>query len=320
ALLSVLNNILDYSKIEARKLILETTLFNLNDVVGDLVAMLSYKAEQKHLCLETHIEDNVPRKLIGDPLRLQQILTNLVANALKFTEKGFVRITITSAAVHENEEKLTFAISDSGIGMDEKGLSTLFQPFSQVDTSFTRKYGGSGLGLMITKELVELMGGEISVQSRLGKGSTFSFTVLFPCAVQTMSEPPEQDALLPQHKPLHLLLVEDNDLNQLVASERLKQMGITCSIANNGLEAVEMVQKETFDAVLMDLQMPVMDGLSATREIRKLGFADLPIIALSAAVLQDDLALATEAGMNDFVAKPIDKTVLQNVLAKWLSV
>jgi signal transduction histidine kinase len=320
ALLSVLNNILDYSKIEARKLILETTLFNLNDVVGDLVAMLSYKAEQKHLCLETHIDDNVPRKLIGDPLRLQQILTNLVANALKFTEKGFVRITITSAAVHENEEKLTFAISDSGIGMDEKGLSTLFQPFSQVDTSFTRKYGGSGLGLMITKELVELMGGEISVQSRLGKGSTFSFTVLFPCAAQTMSDPPEQDALLPQHKPLHLLLVEDNDLNQLVASERLKQMGITCSIANNGLEAVEMVQKETFDAVLMDLQMPVMDGLSATREIRKLGFADLPIIALSAAVLQDDLALATEAGMNDFVAKPIDKTVLQNVLAKWLSV
>jgi PAS domain S-box-containing protein len=322
ALLNVLNNVLDYSKIEAHKLELESTAFNLDELIDNLIAMLSYKAEQKQLTLETHIDDNVPRMLIGDPLRLQQILANLTVNALKFTESGYVRISI-SATAQEGREKLTFSISDSGIGMTAQEQIALFQPFSQVDTSFTRKYGGSGLGLMITKELVELMGGEIAVHSVSGEGSTFTFTALFDRAIgdESTKKTTQPDLLeLPNHKPLHLLLVEDNDLNQLVASERLKQMGITCSIANNGLEAVEMVQKEIFDAVLMDMQMPVMDGLSATREIRKLeGFANLPIIALSAAVLQDDLLLAQEAGMNDFVAKPIDKIALQNVLSKWLS-
>ncbi len=321
ALLNVLNNILDYSKIEAHKLELESTAFNLDDLIRTLIAMLSYKAEQKHLSLETHIEDNVPRTLIGDPLRLQQILTNLTVNALKFTESGYVRISIT-AVPHGDRDKLTFTISDSGIGMSEQEQTALFQPFSQVDTSFTRKYGGSGLGLMITKELVDLMEGEITLESIPGEGSTFTFTALFEHAASNeLSQKTTQSDIspLPNHKRWHILLVEDNDLNQLVASERLKQMGITCSIANNGLEAVEMVQKETFDAILMDMQMPVMDGLTATKEIRKLeGFADLPIIALSAAVLQDDLALAKAAGMNDFVAKPIDKTLLQNVISKWL--
>lgn len=323
ALLNVLNNILDYSKIEAQKLVLEKTTFNLNDILNDMIAMLSYKAEQKNLSLETYIDANVPRMLIGDPLRLQQILSNLTVNALKFTESGYVRISI-STILQEGREKLIFSISDSGIGMTAQEQTALFQPFSQVDTSFTRKYGGSGLGLMITKELVDLMGGEITVHSVSGEGSTFTFTAFFDRAVIDKSSEqatPAHILELPNHKPLHLLLVEDNDLNQLVASERLKQIGITCSIANNGLEAIEMVQKETFDAILMDIQMPVMDGLSATKEIRKLeGFAKLPIIALSAAVLQDDLTLAQEAGMNDFVVKPIDKVALQNVLSKWLSV
>ncbi|MCL4432772.1 MAG: ATP-binding protein [Epsilonproteobacteria bacterium] len=323
ALLNVLNNVLDYSKIEAHKLELESTAFNLDELIDNLIAMLSYKAEQKHLSLETHIDDSVPRTLIGDPLRLQQILTNLTVNALKFTEKGYVRIAI-SATPQENRDKFTFSISDSGIGMNPQEQTSLFQPFSQVDTSFTRKYGGSGLGLMITKELVDLMGGEITVESASGEGSTFTFTALFERAAsdESSQKTTQSDiSSLPSHKQWHILLVEDNDLNQLVASERLKQMGITCSIANNGLEAVEMVQKETFDAILMDMQMPVMDGLTATKEIRKLnGFADLPIIALSAAVLQDDLTLAQEAGMNDFVAKPIDKVVLQNVLSKWLGI
>ena len=322
ALLNVLNNILDYSKIEAHKLILETRVFNLDDTLNSLHAMLSYKAEQKQLSLETHIDDSVPRMLIGDPLRLQQILSNLTVNALKFTQKGFVRIAITSTP-QEDQAKLTFAISDSGIGMSKKEQTTLFQPFSQVDASFTRKYGGSGLGLMISKELVELMGGEVIVHSVSGEGSTFTFTILLECAPLDMNTVIEEThtSALPNHKPLHLLLVEDNDLNQLVASERLKQMGITCSIANNGLEAVEMVQKEVFDAVLMDLQMPIMDGLEATREIRKLpGYEKLPIIALSAAVLQDDLKMAIEAGMNDHIAKPIDKILLQDILAKWLGI
>jgi CheY-like chemotaxis protein len=176
---------------------------------------------------------------------------------------------------------------------------------------------------MITKELVELMGGEITVNSIPSEGSTFSFALLFkPVSIdKSNANTVHQEILaLPNHKQLHLLIVEDNELNQLVVSERLKQMGITYSMANNGLEAVEMVQHETFDAILMDLQMPVMDGLSATKEIRKLeGFANIPIIALSAAVLQDDLALALESGMNDFLSKPIDKMSLQNILSKWLS-
>ena len=320
ALLNVLNNILDYSKIEANKLMLEVTTFNLDDIMNNLHAMLSYKAEQKQLLFETHIDDNVPRMLLGDPLRLQQILSNLTVNALKFTDKGYVRISI-AATPHEDESKLTFTISDSGIGMSPEDQALLFQPFSQVDTSFTRKYGGSGLGLMITKELVDLMGGEITVHSTSGEGSTFTFTILLHLAPVFLSESTLNDIHpLPDHKPLHLLLVEDNELNQLVASERLKQMGITYTIANNGQEAVEIVQHEEFDAILMDLQMPVMDGLEATRQIRKLpGKEKLPIIALSAAVLQDDLKMATQAGMNDHIAKPIERVVLQNVLAKWLN-
>jgi PAS domain S-box-containing protein len=322
ALLNVLNNILDYSKIEAHKLTLEVATFNLDDILNNLHSMLSYKAELKHLSLEMYIDDTVPRMLSGDRLRLQQILSNLMVNALKFTEKGYVRTSISSTP-QEDHVKLTFAISDSGIGISAEEQTALFQPFSQVDSSFTRKYGGSGLGLMITKELVELMGGEITVNSIPSEGSTFSFALLFkPVSIdKSNANTVHQEILaLPNHKQLHLLIVEDNELNQLVVSERLKQMGITYSMANNGLEAVEMVQHETFDAILMDLQMPVMDGLSATKEIRKLeGFANIPIIALSAAVLQNDLALALESGMNDFLSKPIDKMSLQNILSKWLS-
>lgn len=319
ALLNVLNNILDYSKIEAHKLALENTTFNLDDVLHNLIAMLSYKAEEKHLSLETHIDDNVPRLLVGDQLRVQQILANLTVNALKFTEKGFVRISISTTA-QENRDKLTFSISDRGIGMSEQDQVALFQPFSQVDASFTRKYGGSGLGLMITKELVDLMQGDITVHSVKGEGSTFAFTALFERAV--IDESGEKASLenicvLPNHKPLHLLLVEDNDLNQLVASERLKQMGIICSIANNGLEAVEMVQKETFDAVLMDLQMPVMDGIEATRIIKK-QYSNMPIVAVTANITDENRDQCYLAGMDVFLTKPIRPSALDKVIREYL--
>lgn len=326
ALLSILNSILDYSKIEAHMLILDTTPFNLSDVLDNIRALFTYKAQNKQLSFEIHIDDTVPKQILGDPLRLQQILSNLVGNALKFTNSGYIRISI-SAILYQKRYKLTFDVADSGIGISPEEQKKLFAPFSQVDASFTRKFGGTGLGLMISKELVELMGGTITVKSSLNQGSTFSFTFLVD--QNNLMEKPISNTIVSQNntttlsheKPIHILLVEDNDLNQLVASERLKQMGITCSIAHNGLEAVEMVQKEVFDAVLMDLQMPVMDGFEATREIRKLPDKNtLPIIALSAAVLQDDLKMAIDAGMNDHIAKPIDKMLLQAVLAKWLRV
>lgn len=324
ALLNLLNNVLDYSKIEAKKFTLEKSIFSLQEMVNDVFAMFSYKANEKDLALTYDIDDSIPHNVIGDPLRLQQILINLVVNALKFTESGSVKVCVTSKS-HNGHNELTFKIIDTGIGMSEEEVSNLFQPFSQVDSSFTRKYGGTGLGLMISKELIELMGGSLSVQSTPAIGSVFSFTVMLedvPSCVSNMfphiqSEVPLLD--LPDKAMIHVLLVEDNDLNQLVAGERLKQMGITYSIANNGLEAIDMVKHENFDAILMDLQMPVMDGLEATRHIRKMkDKKDIPIIALSASVLENEVQMARSAGMNDHIAKPINKVVLQNVLAKWL--
>ncbi|HEX5623527.1 MAG TPA: ATP-binding protein, partial [Sulfuricurvum sp.] len=323
ALLTILNTILDYSKIEVHKLRLETTPFDLHDILESLHALFSYKAEEKNIDLQFNIDSTVPTRLVGDPLRLQQILSNLVGNAIKFTDAGVVRISIT-AQRKENRHQLRFEISDTGIGLTQEQQENLFTPFYQADSSFTRKYGGSGLGLMITKELIDLMSGEIHVSSTPNQGSTFSFTALFDPYEFSLSEFEtlalnNQYHMLPTTKELHILLVEDNDLNQLVATERLKQMGFDVSIAHNGLEAVEMVSRNDYDAILMDLQMPIMDGFQATREIRKMkGKEKLPIIALSAAVLKEDQTQAMEAGMNAHVSKPIDKVLLRDVLAKWL--
>jgi two-component system sensor histidine kinase/response regulator len=325
ALLGILNNILDYSKIEANRLNLNSKNFNLKTLLNTLHDMFDYQAEQKKLVFEHCIDESVPEELIGDPLRLQQVLSNLVANALKFTDSGYVKISITATKQNEHDT-LVFSISDSGIGMTDEDQAVLFQPFSQVDSSFTRKFGGSGLGLVITKELVELMGGNISVQSAIGQGSTFTFSAVFNQPVLNHAKSIEKTTPNSQNdlflgRSIHLLLVEDNDLNQLVATERLKQMGITCDIANNGLEAVDMVQKTHYDAILMDIQMPVMDGLEATRQIRRLeGKENIPIIALSAAALKKDQDMAIEAGVDDFISKPIDNALLRSTLMKHLSV
>ncbi|HEX5710161.1 MAG TPA: ATP-binding protein, partial [Sulfuricurvum sp.] len=323
ALLSVLNTILDYSKIEVHKLSLERIPFDLYEVLENVHALFSYKAEEKNIDLQFNTDSTIPKQLLGDPLRLQQILNNLVGNAIKFTDEGEVSVSITS----QNEgtkHKLIVEVRDTGIGLTQQQQENLFSPFYQADSSFTRKYGGSGLGLMITKELVELMRGEIKVTSIPNGGSTFTFTALFDPYEFSMQEFEtltlrDQYNILATDKDIHVLLVEDNDLNQLVASERLKQMGLRVSIANNGLEAVEMVKNNDYDAVLMDLQMPIMDGFTATKEIRKLpGKKDLPVIALSAAIMKEDQMLATQAGMNAHIAKPIDKIVLRDILAKWV--
>lgn len=323
ALLNVLNSILDYSKIEASKLILERTPFDIHEILENVHVLFSYKAEEKNIDLHFETDSTIPQWLLGDPLRLQQILSNLVGNAMKFTDVGEVRVSIT-AQTEETKCKLTVAVADTGIGLTTEQQQGLFSPFYQADSSFTRKYGGSGLGLMITKELVELMEGTISVSSTLNGGSTFTFTALFD-PYEFFAQEFETVVLQNQYnilattKDIHILLVEDNDLNVLVASERLKQMGLRVSVANNGLEAVEMVKGNEYDAVLMDLQMPVMDGFTATKEIRKMaGKENLPIIALSAAVMKEDQIRSTQSGMNAHIAKPIDKVVLRDILAKWI--
>ena len=248
ALLSVLNSILDYSKIEANKLTLERIPFDVHEILENIHALFSYKAEEKHIDLQFDTDSTIPQQLLGDPLRLQQVLSNLVGNAMKFTDEGLVRVSIT-AQTEATQCKLTVKVTDTGIGLTAEQQENLFSPFYQADSSYTRKYGGSGLGLMITKELIELMGGTISVSSTPNGGSTFSFTALFDpyeFSAQEFESIALQDQynILATTKDIHILLVEDNDLNVLVASERLKQMGLRVSVANNGLEAVEMVQKQ----------------------------------------------------------------------------
>lgn len=324
-LLGIINNILDYSKMEVNKLTLESIPFDIREIAENLHALFGYKAQEKHLELRTSLAPDLPHHLIGDPLRLMQVLGNLVGNALKFTDKGSVLINIALDSNENGRYRLRFDVSDTGIGMSSEQQTNLFEPFYQADTSHTRQYGGTGLGLMISKEIITLMGGTISVESNMGRGSTFSFSAEFDQVPENMqftaSASPIHNALSPlsDNEEIEILLVEDNDLNQLVASERLKQMGLKVTIANNGLEAVESVKNHHYDAILMDLQMPVMDGFEATRQIRAMeGKEQIPIIALSAAVLQEDRTLALKAGMNEHISKPIDKNQLREILSKWL--
>jgi len=322
ALLGVINDILDYSKIEVNKLHLEITLFDLDKILSNLHALFDYKAEAKKIQLIFNIAPNVPKKLVGDPLRLQQILSNLLGNALKFTQVGKVSLSVSLLPSKDKRYQLRFDVQDSGIGMNTQQLSNLFEPFYQADASFTRKYGGTGLGLMIAKDMVYLMDGIITAHSLPNAGTTFTFSAFFTIPSDENRLPlleytPSSSLLLP--KSFHLLLVEDNDINQLVASERLKQMGFMVTIANHGFEAVEMVKENHYDAILMDLQMPIMDGYEATQKIRTFN-ADIPIIALSAAVMKEDRERSLASGMNEHIAKPIDKTLLHEILTKWLEI
>lgn len=322
ALLGVINDILDYSKIEANKLHLEITLFDLDKILSTLHALFDYKAEEKKIQLIFNVAPNLPRKLVGDPLRLQQILSNLIGNALKFTEFGEVSLSISLLTSDEKRYQFRFDVQDSGIGMSTQQLSNIFEPFYQANASFTRKYGGTGLGLMIAKDMVYLMDGIITAHSIPNEGTTFTFSAFFTIPSDENRLPPLETTPKPSilfPKTFHILLVEDNDINQLVASERLKQMGFNVTIANHGVEAVEMVKRHHYDAILMDLQMPIMDGYEATQEIRTFN-ATLPIIALSAAVMKEDRERSLMAGMNEHIAKPIDKGLLREILTKWLEI
>ncbi len=327
SLLGIINDILDFSKIEAGKLELEKIPFSLDKVMSSLADIVCHKAEEKGLEIVFSIAQDLPPQLIGDPLRLGQILINLVNNSIKFTEHGEI---VVKAAQDDVTGRLIFTVSDTGIGMTPEQLSNLFQSFSQADTSITRKYGGTGLGLSISKQLCELMGGEIHVESEPGKGSTFSFTANFSRDDCFVSEQPcpvcEPCQVVSLHDSAELagrkvLLVEDNEINCELATELMTDLGLSVTIAHNGREGVDRIAMESFDLVLMDIQMPVMDGLTATRLIRNDDrFGCLPIIAMTAHAMSGDRERSLEAGMNDHITKPIAPDKLTETLLRWMPV
>jgi CheY-like chemotaxis protein len=320
--MNVINDILDFSKIEAGKVEVENIDFDLRKLVEDLCELLAPVAAKKNLALASFLRPEVPKRLSGDPNRIRQVLTNLVNNALKFTTTGGVSIRASLEREENDRAILRLAVEDTGIGIPRDRLDRLFKSFSQVDSSTTRKFGGTGLGLAISKRLVELMGGEIGIDSEEGKGTTFWFTLSLGVAAPidqspaltkiaaTVEASPAKDSLT----GLHLLVAEDNEMNQFVTQETLRRAGCTCEIVSDGALALEAIRRGKYDAVLMDCQMPGMDGLEASRRIREReedeALPRIPIIALTAEAINGDREKCLAAGMDGYVTKPINTEAL----------
>lgn len=314
SLLALLNDLLDLSKIEAGRMSLERIPFELNRLVDDCMSSQLPKARQKEIDLTCEIAPTAPRHVVGDPLRLRQIVTNLVNNAVKFTEKGSVTVRLKAApAAEPNRFTLELEVTDTGTGIPAEKLPTIFEKFTQADGSITRRYGGTGLGLTITKRLVEMHGGTIRVESEVGRGSSFHVSLPYEQAQRVPSPAPsgvrngdDASADSPPKPPVHILVVEDNLVNQKVITAILRKKGYSLDIANNGQEALDKLEAGQFSLVLMDVQMPVMDGLEATRRIRRTeAFRHLPVVAMTAHAMTGDRELCLEAGMNAYVSKPV---------------
>jgi len=316
ALLTIINDILDFSKIEAGKMTIEPIAFDLAATIEEIAALLRPRIRDKGLRFAVDYSLSLPKRLIGDAGRIRQILLNLLGNAAKFTSQGHVRLNIESARQPSGDTMVRFSVEDSGIGIREDKLASVFEKFAQADASTTRRFGGTGLGLSICARLVELMGGEIGVSSREGEGSTFWFTL--PLTADTIEEGFKQ-SLTPTHNvnalvsttSFHprILVVEDNGVNQRVALRTLENMGCLVELASDGAKAVEMVKVQSYDLIFMDCQMPIMDGYEATGEIRRResGGKHVPIVAMTASSMQGDREQCLEAGMDDYVSKPINR-------------
>ena len=327
-LLAVINDILDISKIEAERLTLECTNFKLAEVLSDLMNLISQNARDKGLNLRlTQPAGLSATPFMGDPVRLGQILLNLASNAIKFTPAGTVTLRCHIAEDNADNLLLRWEMQDTGIGIPAESLPRLFTAFEQADGSTTRNYGGTGLGLAISKRLVELMGGQIGVVSEPGQGSTFWFTVRLKKAAAEVAVPPQEtadyssagEALLNAHAGARILLAEDEPINQEVSRELLSEAGLWVDIANDGKEAVALARKFNYDLILMDMQMPHLNGVDASREIRQDSLNPAtPILAMTANTFEEDRRACFAAGMNDFIAKPVAPEELYETLLRWL--
>jgi CheY-like chemotaxis protein len=320
SLLAVINDILDLAKIEAGRMELEIVEFDPASTIEEVVSLLAVRAQAKGLALNLAMAPGMPPALEGDPSRLRQVLFNLIGNALKFTEVGRVDVTVSCREQSDGRIALGISVSDSGIGIPAASLPKLFERFTQADARTARRYGGSGLGLAICREIVELMGGTIGVESRVGVGSTFRVEIPMACGDSThLSETrSEFGALSAPAGKLRILVAEDNGVNQILIKAILDQMGHFSDIVANGIEAVRQVQAAHYDLVLMDIQMPEMDGEAATRAIRKLhnGVASIPIVAMTANAMVEHREAYLASGMDDYVSKPINSRQLAAAIAR----
>ncbi|MBF0266636.1 MAG: response regulator, partial [Gammaproteobacteria bacterium] len=325
-LLNLINDILDLSKIEAGKIELEHKPLNIDEVLKNVISIQVDLASQKALQLISNWHD-LPQSVIGDKTRLTQALINLLGNAVKFTESGSVTLTCQEKWSSSQNVQLLFEVIDTGIGISSDQQQKIFQPFQQADTSTTRKYGGTGLGLAVTRLLIDKMDGEMGVSSKPGEGSRFWFTITFNKSdtIETMPDDIEQqvdnakEILIQNCQQCYLLLAEDDPINQEVSIGLLKKAGLAVDLAVNGQQAVNMFEQKKYDLILMDMQMPLMDGLQASRKIRQVKKQDeLPIIAMTANAFSEDRNKCLDAGMNDFVVKPVEPITLYNTLVKWL--
>ena len=314
-LLTVVNDVLDYSKIEKGKIEFEEIDFSLKDVTKAIVRSLDYKAKEKGIQLVLKNDENLPEKINGDPTRLAHVLNNLLNNAIKFTDTGLVNLITKLVKSRDDKVDILFMVEDTGIGIPKDKQRLIFDRFTQSSSSTTRKYGGTGLGLSICKNLLSLKGVSLNLESEMGKGSKFFFTMDFK-AVKVAKANKEQVIVkdeLAELKGFRVLVAEDNLLNQKIIAKFLKKWGMEYEVVENGMDAVEQVSKGGFDLVLMDLQMPEMDGLEATKMIRTLGDekqSDIPIIALTASAMLSVKADVKKAGMDDYISKPFNPTDL----------
>lgn len=321
ALLSILNDILDFSKIEAGKMTLESIPFSLDKIVSELISLLKSKADERNVKLLCEIDKQLTKTVKGDSVRIRQILTNLITNAIKFTEHGEVKIKLTVLDINESSIKIRMEVIDTGIGIPEEAQRKLFNSFTQADGSTTRKYGGTGLGLAIVRQLVTMMHGRLGVESKQGEGSCFWTELTFETlSAEETSKPLEEKQ---NHESVingRILLVEDNVINQIVAKKMLEKFGLEYEVANNGEEALQCLNSDkNFNLVLMDCQMPIMDGYEATAEIRKQEkISQITIVAMTANAMEGDKEQCLEAGMDDYIAKPVKLAEMEAVLHKWL--